>query len=317
MKLIISEMEDLRKYVSREFYYVLQELVEKHGWKQFETVRLWKNSKALKAQLRDEFGEMPETILFWESYDFINTRAEEILALDCRKAIFADDLHSWDEAMKRRKRIAYLMCDTVFAAYAYAVEEFFPNLSRLKKVVWIPHAASPDFVLPFNERAENAVLLSGAVNDHYPLRQRVKLLYDAQTYPIAYHPHPGYHCGYDYERDDRVGRGYASKLNRYLTGFADSPRYGYVVAKYFEIPATGSLLLADASVGEHFGRLGFIDGVHYVSVTSENLEERLAYVLDERHREEVDEIRRVGQALVWQRHRTCDRARRIDEVCGL
>src|SRR2546423_11459099 len=207
MKLLVSEMEALSGYVSREFFYVMRELIESYGWRQIETVRLWNSPRTLRATIAGEFGELPETILFWEGYHFLNDRARDVLELDCRKCIFADDLHSWDEEMRQAKRFAYSICDTILAAYAYTFETFFPDVSRVKEVVWVPHAASPDFALPLNEQPLNAVLLSGAVNHYYPLRQQLKALHDRSPHRVAYHPHPGYRCDYDYENDESVGRG--------------------------------------------------------------------------------------------------------------
>ena len=317
MRLIISEMKALGRYVSREFYCIMRELMEEYGWAQIETDSLAHAARPLKDELRARLGRVPETILFWEGYDFLNARAAEVLGLDCRKCVFADDLHSWDAGMKERKRNAYLMCDTVLSTYAYVIENFFPGLARVKNVVWVPHSASPDFMLPFNERPENAALLSGAVSHHYKLRPRMWRLYEGGAYAIAYRPHPGYHCDYDHAADGRVGAGYARTINRYRTAFTDGPVYGYLVAKYFEIPAAGALLLgADEGVGGAFEKLGFIDGVNYVAVNEENLEERLAYVLAEDNHAALDEVRRAGQRLVWERHKTSDRARLIDEVCG-
>ena len=89
----------------------------------------------------------------------------------------------------------------------------------------------------------------------------------------------------------------------------------YVVAKHFEIPATGSLLVADGAVAGPLRQLGFVEGVHYVPVSEGNLEERIRYVLDEDNAPECDAIRKNGQELVWQRHQTKDRSRMIDEVC--
>lgn len=317
MKLIISEMKAFGRYVSREFYCVMRELIERHGWAQIETDSLLHGARPLKEELAARLGRLPETILFWEGYDFVNARALDVLGLDCRKCFFADDLHSWDAKMKQGKRNAFHLCDTVLSTYAYAIEDFFPELSRTRRVVWVPHAASPDFMLQFNEQPENAVLLSGAVSPHYKLRPRLWRLRESGAYAIAHHPHPGYHCDYDHEADERVGAGYARTIRRHRTAFTDAPRYRYLVAKYFEIPATGALLLAaDEEVGGAFRQLGFVDGVHYVSVNGENLEERLAYVLAGDNHAALDEVRRAGQRLVWERHQTADRARLIDEVCG-
>lgn len=315
MKLMVSDMESRSRYVSREFPYVMRELIESYGWRQIETTRLRNSPRTLRATFAEEFGELPETILFWEDY-LLKERARDVLELNCRKYIFADDLHSWGEEMRQAKRFAFLICDKVLATCAYNFESFFPDVARVKEVVWVPHAASPDFALPFNEQPLNVVLLSGAVNHYYPLRQQLKALHDRSPQRVAYHPHPGYHCGYDYENDESVGRGYARTLNRYRACFTDALKYGYVVAKYFEIPSTGALLLADSSVGGPLAKLGFVEGVHYVPVSGADMEEKIEYVLDEANHAALDVVRRAGQALVQERHKTADRARLIDEVCG-
>jgi Glycosyl transferases group 1 len=172
-------------------------------------------------------------------------------------------------------------------------------------------------MIPYNPDPSNSILLSGAVSAHYPLRQQMKWLHERGVRGIAYQRHPGYHCGHDYGREDGdVGRGYASRINSHLAAFTDSLSFNYVVAKYFEIPAAGALLLADDAVSGPLERLGFVKGRHYVPVSKENLEERVREVLDESNRSEVDEIRRRGQELVWARHKTSDRAMQINEVCA-
>lgn len=315
MKLIVSELAALGGYVSREFYHVMTELTAGYGWRHVETSRLRGGRRSLRRALVGECGALPRVVLFWEGYDVLAAHAAEVCELECRKCVFADDLHWWDEPMRLRKTLGFGLCDTVLSTYAYAWARFYPQFAGAKRVVWVPHAASPEFLLPFNARAENSVLVSGATTGHYPLRRRVAALGARAGFAIARHPHPGYHCGHDHARSRDVGRGYAEKINRHRAAFTDGPVYGYVVAKFFEIPATGALLLADAALAGPLARLGFQAGVHYLPVSDENLEERVEYVLDARNHRELDDIRRRGQELVRARHKTSDRARLIDEAC--
>jgi hypothetical protein len=143
----------------------------------------------------------------------------------------------------------------------------------------------------------------------------MKALAQRRVYPIVYHSHPGYHCSYDYKRNQNIGIGFARKINRHRAAFTDSLKFGYVVAKYFEIPATGALLLADARVAPQLRELGFEENVHYVPVASEDLEEQVRFVLDPKNHARIDEIRKNAQMIVWERHKTSDRAKQIDEAC--
>ncbi|MCM3905989.1 MAG: glycosyltransferase [Pyrinomonadaceae bacterium] len=316
MKLIVSELEVLRTYLSREFYYVMSDLITHFNWRQIETWKLWNGFGSIKSRLLDEFGELPETILFWEGYDFLNAYAKEIYLLPCHKVILADDLHWFVKQDRQKKAVGFALCEMVLSTCGYAWDKFYPEFAGTKRVVWVPHSASPDFMLPYNHDPENSILLSGAISHHYPLRQQMKTLQEQGSYSIDYHGHPGYYTGYDYETDEDIGRSYAEKLNRHRAGFTDSLIYKYVVAKYFEIPATGALLFADEAVTGPLKELGFIENSHYLPVSKENLEEKVQYILDERNHEELDEIRRRGQELVWERHKTVDRARQIDAACA-
>lgn len=316
MKLIVSQLGMFRTYVTREFYFIMGDLISTHGWKHIEPSELWNDAGKVTDKLLREFGELPKTILFWETYEFSAAHATEIQRMNCHKCFLADDLHWWNEQTRQMKVVGFAVSDVILSTYAYGWSKFYPELSS-KKVVWVPHSASPDFMLRYNNGAENAIFLSGAINEAYPLRQQMMKLHSEGVYPIAYHRHPGYQSGYDYDENVSIGRGYAEKIHRYRVGFADSGfPFKYVVGKYFEIPATGALLLADDAVSRSLKELGFVENQHYLPVSQEHLEKQIQYVLDERNHQELDRIRCTGQALVQERHKTSDRARQIDEVCS-
>lgn len=143
----------------------------------------------------------------------------------------------------------------------------------------------------------------------------MRALGESGSYPIIMHQHPGYSCAFDHETNPSIGRGYATRINTYRVAFTDASKYAYSVAKYFEIPATGALLLAERAVSGPLQTIGFIEGVHYIGVSNEDLEQQIEYVLDEKNHDELDQVRRNGQELVWRRHKTSDRARLINEIC--
>ena len=315
MKLLISELEVLRTYVSREFYHVMRALITDFNWQHVETRELWNASRNIRDTLFHLGHELPEVILFWEGYELLTARALEIQQLPCRKAILADDLHWWDAAMRIRKTVGFALCETVISTVGYAWNRLYPEFAGTKKVVWVPHSASPDFLVPYNPNPVNAIFVSGAYGNYYPLRDRIRELSHEGAYPIVCHDHPGYYTGYDYDQNEAVGRGYAMKINNYRAAFTDSSKFHYVLAKYFEIPATGALLVGDDSVRGPLSQLGFNENEHYVAVSADNLEEKIRYVLDERNHEELDQIRRRGQDLVWERHKSIDRAQQIDAAC--
>lgn len=316
MKLLVVDSGSWKSYVSREFHYIMADLITYHGWKPLETYELLNGRGTVRTKLLDKFGKLPDRILFWECFDLLTQRREDIAYLDCPKFIFADDLHGWHDGMRPRNLVSFALFETVLSTYAYTWDNLYPEFCRTKKLVWIPHSASPDFMLNFNSHPKNSIFLSGSISPSYPLRQEMEKLYAQRSYAITCQSHPGYHSNYNYDSDETVGRRFAETINQHRAAFTDSSIYRYVVAKYFEIPATGTLLLADEAVSEQLNNLGFRANEHYISVSKENLQEQVRYVLNEKHHQELDCIRRSAQELVWERHKTSDRARQIEEVCG-
>jgi glycosyl transferase family 1 len=257
-------------------------------------------------------GELPEVILFWGGEHFLCENDREVGNLDTAKWFVADDLHHHDTRELREK--AFLLCDTVLATYAYRFADFFPEVSESRRVVWLPHSASPDFALVANSEPRNELFLSGAIDKVYPLRERLNALRESGFKGIVRHEHPGYHCQYDYADDGRIGRAYARRIWEHRAAFTDCLVFRYAVAKHFEIPATGALLVADIAIEEPLKELGFLPGVHYFPISDTDLEERVRYLFCEEHQAELDRIRQNGQALVLARHRTSHRAKLINEL---
>ena len=312
MKLIMTELQARRVFVSREFTCTIDDLVTNLGWSHIEPAELYGHTGHLRSRLIDRLGALPDVILFWEAYWFINVHAEELDRLDCWKAVYTDDLHYPNEARMFVRMAAFILCDTVLCAYKNAFSQFYPEFAATKQVVWVPHAASPEFLLPFNESAENSILLSGALGGAYPFREQMKSLCDSGIFPIVHVPHPGYHQHYNHSSDGRVGAGYARTIHRFRTAFTDWSLHRYLVAKHFEIPATGCLLLAERAAADLLEELGMIAGEHYIAASPDDIEETIRFVLDGDNHKELDELRRRGQQLVRESHTTRERARLID-----
>jgi hypothetical protein len=309
-KLLVAHHRALSHYVSREFASTLSLLLTDYGWRLFETGDLPEDRGEMDAIMHRRYGGWPDAVLFWESYGDLLRFAGPFLQGESRIYVATDDLHRVSDAMDLALRVA----SGVLSTYAPRLETFVPGLMP-SRVHWVPHAAGPDFWLPFNEAPRRVVFVSGAMHDVYPLRLAMRDLALRRPELAYLHEHPGYHCDYDYTDDDRIGRGYAEAMRSCVAGFTDALTYHYLVAKHFEIPATGALLIADRAVAGQLARLGFVDGEHYVSTTAEELESTVERVVDVRNAPEIDAIRRRGQALTDARHTTAHRARQIDGIC--
>lgn len=310
MRLIVADLGAYSHFVSREFSYIMRELIAVHGWQHLEPSRLW--GRAMREEIVRHCGELPQVILFWCGHLFLCAHQREIEKLNTAKWFVADDLHHLETMPLQEK--AFRVCDTVLSTYAYRFEDFFPKMAKSRRIVWLPHSASPDFALSANSAPRNELFLSGAITEDYPLRERLNALRESGCKEIIRHEHPGYHCEYNYAGDSRVGRAFARRIWERRAAFTDCSIYRYAVAKHFEIPATGALLVADIALEEPLKELGFLPGVHYFPVSDAEFEERVRSLFCEEHHPELDRIRQNGQALVLARHRTSHRARLINDL---
>ena len=309
VRLVIAPFSGLRQYVSREFWTIFALLAEEHGWDRCETWDLPSRGD-LRPSLERRFGVMPEVVLFWESYPELALRFPAFAKCGTHVYVMTDDLHYRRAGMGVALRLAH----GVLSTYAPRLAEVFPKVDA-SRVTWVPHAAGPDFLFQPCKDPAPVVLVSGSISRVYPLRQAMRELALRRPDLARLQHHPGYRSDYDHDRDRRVGRGYGEALHACLAAFTDASSYHYIVAKHFEIPATGALLIADRAVAPQLAALGFIDGVHYVSTTADELEQTVLRALDPRNAAEVDSIRRAGHALVHAHHTTAHRARQIDAVC--
>lgn len=179
-------------------------------------------------------------------------------------------------------------------------------------MIWHPHHINNSFKVKFNNNPSKIMAIPGRINNEvYPFRYYASQLTE---YPIdkisqmkEFIEKPNAH----------YGKNFIKILNNYLAcitccALKNRP---YIVAKFFEIPASGALLLAyDEHVKEQMLQLGFKDGINYISVNYHNIKEKIAFVFDPANREKIDTIRKNGYKLIYTRHTSMNRAKHIDKV---
>lgn len=180
---------------------------------------------------------------------------------------FCDDLHAGNVLANFRK--TFKRADRIIGPYAIAFRKKFPQY--ISKFVPFRRFFAPDeryTILPYNKKPIMKCLLTGAAYDvHYPLRMIIKNALKADkelrglmeiNWHIVSPKRPG-------ETAPAYGDEYAKRLNAYFCGVTSSTKNHYAVTKYMEIPATGSLLLADQTSDSDDA--GFIPHKHYVPIT--------------------------------------------------
>lgn len=231
-----------------------------------------------------------------------------------KKFILADDVHKYIEIKKEPGY--YDKFDYILCTYKKPYQIMYPEIDT-SKILWCPHAYTQDYILPFNNEPKNKILLSGAMGSVYPMRKYIYQLYqDKQSgfsEKISYLRHPGYKNFGNTTHRFKIGKSYAKILNEHICCFTDCSTYGYIVSKYFEIPATGSLLLALKPENDSLESLGFIENIHYISCTKDNIKEKIDWILNPSNRNQVNEIRKNGMDMVRNNHSIKKRAIFINE----
>ncbi len=207
-------------------------------------------------------------------------------------------------------------CSNIFSTYAYTFDKFItPKDINHVPVHFFPHSTS--YICEFNTRPIGKILVSGRLDKTvYPFRQTMFELSRKSSH-IKYLPVNHYYRINNSNNKYIYGDKYIKFLNKYLVCFTcDSyDKTPYILAKHFEILGSGALLLAaNELTKEYFEKLGFIDGVHYISVNSTNLYNKINYVIDSRNRPMIDTIRKNGQQLLISKHTYIHRAKFLHKI---
>ncbi len=113
------------------------------------------------------------------------------------------------------------------------------------KFYYIGHCAEKSIYKDYKLPKKYDLLLAGCLGAHYPLRNRFKNILDKlkDKYKCHIHPHPGYDLNDAYT--DKYQIEFAKVINQSKIALTDSglPRSRF--GKYVEIPACGTLLIAD------------------------------------------------------------------------
>lgn len=200
------------------------------------------------------------------------------------KGLFVNDVHRFVKL--RKNYITKHKIDYLFTVTRDKFKEIYPEF--IDKMKWFPHCIETDIYKDYKMKKDIPLLLLGAVNDFYPLRQQIVKAYESDP-NFVYHAHPGYKT-FSKQEEKRllIGSKYAKELNRAKIVFTCPSVFYYPVIKYFEVLACKSLLLAPTFL--ELEDLGFIPNDHFVPIDEKNFMEKASYYLaNETKREQIVE----------------------------
>ena len=303
---ICNKLEETNNQYFRRGWRTPYGELENIGWTSIDVSEI--NGK-LSDFLLLKYNKLPEIIFFWDVDIVIIRNMGNILQHKWKKYIYIDDLHR----CLNIKNFILPRFDYIFCTCAYTFNKFYPIIEP-EKIIWYPHNINNKFFIEFNKHPQNKILLSGSTHPRvYPFRYFVYKLSKTNKYPINILEQ----LSYVYPSHQYYGHEYIKYLNQYICCITccSNSETPYVVNKFFEIPASGSLLLAyDEYIKEPLKELGFIDGENYISATYDNITEKIAFITNPDNRILIDRIRLNGYNLVWNNHKLSDRIKIIENI---
>lgn len=148
--------------------------------------------------------------------------------------------------------------DIIFSASKYPFLKVFPETEP--RFSWLPFGVNTEMFKDYGLEKDIRYSLMGLMDSKYPFRHAV--LQGMKNEPGFVHfTHPGHRTSY--RPGLFVHDKYASAINRSAMSFTCGSELAIPVAKFFEIPACRTLMLAEPNAD--IEELGFVDGVHYVA----------------------------------------------------
>ncbi|RLN89498.1 hypothetical protein BBJ28_00015708 [Nothophytophthora sp. Chile5] len=317
-KFLVGCTANWRGYVLRSFLSLFEELKANHGWEDLDT-----SVDPTSTIYKMDRKKAPSVLLFClNSFHYPMALLQEhsryfreLRALGTVIAVWNDDLHYYDQfdPITLRDQI-FTSVDVLVGTYTYFMDDYFASVTRsvsardLPLTVWLPHSSGPDFVnASFNEHPINKILLSGKLGSNwYPLRHWLGGFQQTHRGVMDVYQHSGYYVA------DNQSTIYASYLRAYRAGITTTLLFQYVIAKIFEIPSTGALLVMNRDMAPLLAALGMHEGQHYVGFDRRDPEAAVWWVSDPRNWPEIDRIRLAGMQLVHEMHQVTNRVRALE-----
>ncbi len=291
------------------FARMMEYLIEERGYKKifYDTLVGMKRAEITKYFI-DNFGAVPDNLIFYECLDkiLIISRPHKT-----KFNIIIDDIHHQGRT-KKNEIIGLTKTTRIFSTYGYTFAKYFDTTVP---VYFFPHSSA--FINDINPNPINKLLISGRQGSLiYPFRHyMVKESLKNDNIDVL-----GVDFSYTLPEHDSslvYGKNYIDKLSEYLCCFTcdASDARPYIVSKHFEIPASGSLLLAgNINTIYYFTKLGFIDGEHYIAANESNIMSKVSYILDPANAETINKIRKSGHDKFCSTHTFIHRAKWLDDI---
>ena len=220
--------------------------------------------------------------------------------------LFWDDLHWYQECIHEARHRIFRDSDLLLLPYHHVFLDMEEYTQYHHKSQWFPWFAPNECFedCPAWSDRSPKILLSGASHkDIYPLRYQIYNFGRQTDNSLHILPHPGYKKS---RKHNIFGSAYYTFMKTFqgavgTTGTPYSVRKPYLICKFFEIAGCGCTPFFEHT--EELELLGFVPGIHYVPLDSQNY--KTALHLDPTNHECIAQ---QAQQLVMQKHSALIRA---------
>lgn len=223
-----------------------------------------------------------------------------------------DDMHRFDSTGLESLREEVRSCDYYLTAYSLSRTQtdhpylYLSGWEQRRKLIFYPHCAPAHVQTSPPAHLNSQAAISGEISLVYPIRQKMLEYGGPMVHRI--------------EWKSKVREDYFQELSHWRIGLTCNSWLDYTVAKYYEIPFVGSLLMAPLAFDSlERELLGFRDGENMIAIddqdfsgdssSSSNPFRRKLHMAFEMAQDSI--VAEAGQALVRSRHTVDSRLRYI------
>lgn len=295
--LIVTNYLQLRKRSQQD---VLVNLVEVFGWNLTDVLL------CTSPGIREELAGVRIIVFSRVEYSTLETCLPVLKSLGIQTWLWTDDLHWTTPIQKKARLAASAAADLILSDQPWHVVNFHFNGTLRKPIFFLPRCAGNNFLVDLNPHPIRKTLQAGAVNwSFYPWRCFVRATMDCKSSVSCLH-------GYGNAREGFEGNDFIFIIWAHFAGVTSGSRLRYVVSKFFEIPAAGSLLLAPQDMLPYLKILGFSPGTNMLSFNESNLASSIASI--HRNPTKYQKIRKEGYNFIRDRHTCGQRAHKLNQI---
>ena len=289
-----------KDFVSDQYYEILNvHLIEKMGWQVYS-----ENLPHIDVLLMVDMNPSVATFNWLEQVQKLGQVTHFLY--------WVDDVHYMRYSMYEIKHQTYSLpyLNLVGPGACHHLHTFYSDIDFTNRTFWVPHGVSERFRIKLNESAFPKVLLTGKTGAFYPYRGQAHKLMRSGNRNIAQLKHPGYNN----KLSTSFYTDYVSKVTEYSTGLTSSLILHYVVAKVFEIPAMGQLLLINHEIEPLLNALCLYPNIHFLSYSKKSMSSVIQRAVHKNFASQNLRIRRAAQSVVIEMHTTEARAQLVTQI---